>query len=476
MYLISRAGLATIDSLILPSQLKCTGQKTGCNRCSTKAITCVYSTSADSKGPKRRRRTQSSVDNNTSSSSPSSFPARTSKTAASQPNKVLLAENAPRMDESSSPKPYGENPGAQSRPNLDLPTAQNTEDCSLDSGFMELLDTAAMDVETTELDDGSTFKFSSSIDVDDLGHSPFLSGLSPFDPGVEDFFCFESDIETAEGLGRAGIALDNSRNLHKSHQTAGDSSKSSFEPPYSRAMPSTSYWPLPSPSTTLVEGPGQAQPLIQSHRQHAEPALSSENNMFESLSVPVHDTATSQPSSSACQCMQSALRILEELEVKNSRDDLYAADHVLSFQKRALGQCNAMLNCKNCSTISGFMMLLVVICDKMVTSFERVSTCVEQLQRPSGVQEVGRPRAGSIGDGQAVSLGDYEIDSLQERCCLVSVLVLLQLKRLGSVLTRLKNIAAVFNWGTHLTMLLSIDRRFQNTTANLHLMINDRTT
>lgn len=434
----------------------------------------MYSASTDNKGTKRRRRLQTSIDNTNLSSISSSLPTSTSKPTTSQPGEAPSSENAPITNEKRPTGPSEENLSAQSP---DRSVAQDNEelDSDSDSSFMNLLGTVSMEVETTELE----FRFPSSIDVDDPSHGAFLPDLSPFDPAVEDFLCFEPDIEPIEKLDTAdNVQRPLPQNI--SGHAADDTGDSTIRTPPSNTMLSTSRWTLPSPVNTLAaESPARRHSLVQDHQQHTTPTLPFENNIFGSLlSVYGHDIVT-LPGSTPCQCMQIALRILEELEIKNSRDDLYAADHVLSFQKRAIEQCSTMLNCKSCSTMSGFMMLLVVICEKMVSSFERITSCVEQLQQhplPSGGLDGGGPRAGGIGDEQTVSVGEYEVDSLQEQCCLVGVLVLLQLKKLGAVLTRLKNLAATYNWGTHLTMLLSIDQRFRNSTAASRLMICDHST
>ena len=65
------------------------------------------------------------------------------------------------------------------------------------------------------------------------------------------------------------------------------------------------------------------------------------------------------------------------------------------------------------------------------------------------------------------SLGEYEVDSLDEVTCLMSRLVLLQLKRLEAILKRLKTLSAQRNWETHLAMLDPLDQQFQDTVSRL---------
>ncbi len=250
-------------------------------------------------------------------------------------------------------------------------------------------------------------------------------------------------------------------------------------------LPSPLHMPSPMDSYLIdpEASPAQSQQFDQaSLRQSTAPLLTPESEVPGSLALARNrDDVTSRSSSTAsslssqsCPCMHTALGILENLEVKNSRLNLYAVDHVLCFKKRALAQCNAMLDCRNCNALSGFMMLLVVICEKMVASFERLATSCreqqEQHQTPPGVGGWRKAEGTGLASGQSIFLGDYEVDLAEERWCLVRVLVMLQLKNLGNLLMRLKSVANPWNWETHRTILVSIDRRFRETAASLRRM------
>ena len=172
---------------------------------------------------------------------------------------------------------------------------------------------------------------------------------------------------------------------------------------------------------------------------------------------------------SSCRCMSTALEILEVLEIKNSKMSLEAIDGILSFKKRALNQCNVMLECQGCNSHSQFMMLLVVICDKMVSSFERLSlSCREVHNHITEVGDIKRAGEGfTIVDGKSLFVGEYEVDLDEERCYLVRQLVMLQLRNLATFELRLKGIANGWSWDAHKTMLATIDKRLQDTAANI---------
>lgn len=166
--------------------------------------------------------------------------------------------------------------------------------------------------------------------------------------------------------------------------------------------------------------------------------------------------------------MSTALDILEVLEVKNSKMSLEAIDGILSFKKRALAQCNVMLECQGCNSHSQFMMLLVVICDKMVASFERLSiSCREVHNTITEVGDIKRAEGFTIVDGKSLFVGEYEVDLDEERCYLVRQLVMLQLKNLATFELRLKGIANGWSWDAHKTMLATIDKRLQDTANNI---------
>ena len=199
------------------------------------------------------------------------------------------------------------------------------------------------------------------------------------------------------------------------------------------------------------------------------------NNSFPVLTPEAFDTSTTESSLSltmpstkpACRCMQTALGVLENLEVsKTTTDDkLYKFDHTLSFQKRAVTECHSTLKCKDCSASSAFIMLLIIISEKMVLSFERLFRRLRQqysqqhapLSSPTFVSE---PDESLILDGgPRITVGVYEVDSVEERISVIRLVALLRLRNLEQFLTRLISIANTWNWMSHITNLQTIARR-----------------
>ena len=130
-----------------------------------------------------------------------------------------------------------------------------------------------------------------------------------------------------------------------------------------------------------------------------------------------------------CDCLQSALRMLEELETRNHRMQDFSAWVLSQHLASSLGKCIGILECKPCIKFSEQMMLMIVIVQKITKMFSRLATrFVEQDQSiVSSESSVPLPR-----------------------------LVLIQQLRLERVLNHLGGISRSRNWQTHLAMLDSV--------------------
>ena len=221
-----------------------------------------------------------------------------------------------------------------------------------------------------------------------------------------------------------------------------------------------------STTTPTTSTPTTSKSKLSSTPSAAFPGSIVAQRNRESVSMIRHTSNTA----SSCRCMSTALDILEVLEIKNSKMSLEAIDGILSFKKRALNQCNVMLECQGCNSHSQFMMLLVVICDKMVASFERLSLSCRDVHQQFNAEVESKAKKGegsAIFGGKSMSVGEYEVDLDEERCYLVRQLVMLQLRNLATFELRLKGIANGWSWDTHKTMLATIDKRLQDTAANV---------
>lgn len=160
-----------------------------------------------------------------------------------------------------------------------------------------------------------------------------------------------------------------------------------------------------------------------------------------------------------CQCTHDAVRILEVLQVTNNIINPTTGDRVLSLKKTAIDQCITMMNCPICSTTSAFVMLLIVICEKLVMSFESWSS--NDKGKFLLVQQKCREDDESSRTSQSsnMMLGAYEADLESEKYSIFRALAMCQLRRLTGLLSSLMDISASKDWGTHLNLLNSFQSR-----------------
>lgn len=141
---------------------------------------------------------------------------------------------------------------------------------------------------------------------------------------------------------------------------------------------------------------------------------------------------------SGCPCQQQALLVLEELEVRKQKTALQFADAMLVVRRRSLTVCEAMLSCERCPMVSSNTMLIILICEKMLATYQ-FSPGID-FENESSTPECAK---GSIGKHseilkRRVSLGVYQIDTKHEWARLVDLLTSIQLKRLQSLLIHLR--------------------------------------
>ena len=166
--------------------------------------------------------------------------------------------------------------------------------------------------------------------------------------------------------------------------------------------------------------------------------------------------------------MQTALRILEVLETDNNKFNNSAFDHILGLKKNAISQCSLMLGCQACSTASAFVVLLIVICEKILMSFEAWSSRYQgRTPKASEGSGEGEPSDRSKGKIRILFLGVYEVDSEHEQCSLLRSLAMVQLGHLRRLLKKLQGFAASRKWATHEASLTSFVLRLEEAAAGL---------
>ncbi|KAL8708611.1 MAG: hypothetical protein Q9220_006547 [cf. Caloplaca sp. 1 TL-2023] len=471
--------------------LKCIGEnnssgdrkKTGsCDRCRSKGIECVFPEPSPAKGSKRRRSSQSSKD--TQKSRGTSYSSSTSvSTAASTPPPLDKAGGALSIK-------TGLHEMKQTSGSVPMDGVVNFDLGNVNNEFMDLLDMVNPDTGPDE-NRHHQFDFASlgSLPDDFLGFdfdSDSADKWPTLTAGVDSSYDFFNS-QTRKAKWTTSLMLtrlvvptvsNNKDDISMLSSTVSPMHLSSPDSPvrmqHLLTDPIPSFRPTAAPinspaSTTSATTPTTTTPTTTKSKLSSVPSafpgsIVAQRNR-ESANMIRH---TASGSANSCRCMSTALDILEVLEIKNSKMSLEAIDGILSFKKRALNQCNVMLECQGCNSHSQFMMLLVVICDKMVASFERLSlSCREVHQQIHQIGDIKKTEGFTIVDGKSLFVGEYEVDLDEERCYLVRQLVMLQLRNLATFELRLKGIANGWSWDAHKTMLATIDKRLQDTAANI---------
>ena len=164
-----------------------------------------------------------------------------------------------------------------------------------------------------------------------------------------------------------------------------------------------------------------------------------------------------------CRCLESGSVNLEEWETRRHENRPSWIDSLLALQKKTINQCNVALDCKNCSAVSSSMMLPLLMCEEVVSSFQLISESGVSLIRRSQEGYLRLDENGSAGSKELkVShrfFGAYEIESPKEWQHIVWALVAYQLKQLYSLLGRINSRASSAGWSAHFTKAVFLQEK-----------------
>lgn len=157
-----------------------------------------------------------------------------------------------------------------------------------------------------------------------------------------------------------------------------------------------------------------------------------------------------------CQCIPRALSILEDLEVSSfhhTPTEAVSPDDTLSCLRRCLQRCSEILECKLLKWSSEFLVLLTVISRNMLDTFDKLLDSLDSQQAQAQAQaemlQHNKKWSNSFPPPPSLppsplfckcSLGKYryELESPEEITCLMNWLVLIQTKRLATLIGRLR--------------------------------------
>ncbi|KAG6988953.1 aristolochene synthase [Physcia stellaris] len=171
----------------------------------------------------------------------------------------------------------------------------------------------------------------------------------------------------------------------------------------------------------------------------------------------------------SCQCLTSALSLLETLAIEIARASGPTIARILHFKKRALAQCNMLLDCQRCSSVSSFLILLVVFCEKMVTSYELVlAILTKQYKSRQGREPVGtsttRSHSGAfdaeLEEERQMAVKDYDLD-MEEQPCVFGNLASMQMRKMRTFLARVKAVLRQWKCDPHIATVDSVEERLR---------------
>jgi len=171
---------------------------------------------------------------------------------------------------------------------------------------------------------------------------------------------------------------------------------------------------------------------------------------------------------SGCSCYSQAIGTYEAIEVAawGQREEWSNADDILRYQKRALSECEELLECRSCSKQSSYTMLVLSMCSRILTTLEElcqggVNSSSMSFNQGSAVGKKRRKHEdnkNNKGRGYGISIRNRQLDDDDEHLVLQSLLTA-RVARLGRLLSTLDNIVGERSWPAHKGLIRDLQTR-----------------
>lgn len=200
-----------------------------------------------------------------------------------------------------------------------------------------------------------------------------------------------------------------------------------------------------------------------------------EDAVFSTDSKTTTEASSPVTSDPGCSCFSQAASTHEAIEVAVwGQNELWRnADDMLRHQKKALMECEELLGCRRCTAQSAYMMLLLSMCRRILTTLGNL--CQGTSWRGSGntVTPSGHgPEQGkwrkhaddsdgteeSRSRGYGISIRNRQLDDDDEHLVLQSLLTA-RVARLGRLLSTLDRIVSEHNWPAHKAIIRELQTR-----------------
>ncbi|KAI3327858.1 hypothetical protein HD806DRAFT_337694 [Xylariaceae sp. AK1471] len=179
-------------------------------------------------------------------------------------------------------------------------------------------------------------------------------------------------------------------------------------------------------------------------------------------------------SDSSCSCFFQAVSTYEAIELAVwGRKELWSnADDILRYQKKALMECEELLECRRCSTQSAYTMLLLSMCSRILTTLEDLCRGASWGDTDAftnsgrGSDDRKRRKYGDDGDsgdessrrGYGIRIRDRQLDDDDEHLVLQSLLTA-RVARLGRLLNTLDKVVSEHSWPAHKGLIQDLRAR-----------------
>jgi hypothetical protein len=206
-----------------------------------------------------------------------------------------------------------------------------------------------------------------------------------------------------------------------------------------------------SPSQAGSSTPHQATPSPTTHSSssfNCNPShlSTTTKNILSSLQDSLSDT---QP----CSCSQSAVQMLEELERKEYNATTLSTDVVLNDQKLSLSRFYPWLTCESCPTPKATSILLALIIERLSVHLEKgVAHFIHKLRQQQDNSHKNSTTTTttkkaeennsmhSRGGAGLGNVGKFQIESRQEWCQVMRVLLVTKCQELVSAVEKLEKL------------------------------------
>lgn len=205
------------------------------------------------------------------------------------------------------------------------------------------------------------------------------------------------------------------------------------------------------------------------------PSSSSSRNDMD-LDTDSNEDSNNSYDDGDCECMGTALQILEEVVTPSVGADWTMAENTIFRLKNNISRCLILSQCRGCRQESGICMLILVIYEKLMTGFEDVAQWWGRQSHPQGARSDGRSRkerhhrqpqqqqeqeqqqiqyqhrsSGTIQIHQKtrITLGKYQIDTAEEHRAVFATIIACQLQRLNGLSLLMMQHSKKIKWPAH---------------------------